>query len=125
MFVKSIEIATQFTRSIRSILRNYGSNEILTGCSTCIIVNKEGWVLTCKHVTDFLKHTDSINDKYRQFKADVASLPVMSASKKRKAMAALEQKYGYSKLTPCTIQIKKKTRGTGQCLALCSVRDKN
>ena len=106
MFVKSIEIATQFTRSIRSILRNYGSNEILTGCSTCIIVNKEGWVLTCKHVTDFLKHTDSINDKYRQFKADVASLPVMSASKKRKAMAALEQKYGYSKLTPCTIQIK-------------------
>lgn len=30
----------------------------------------------------------------------------MSANKKRKAIAMLEQKYGYSKSNPCTIQIK-------------------
>jgi len=107
MFVKSIEKATQFTRSIRSILRNYGSNEVITGCSTCIIVNDEGWVLTCKHVTDgLIKPADGINNKYTQFKSELAGLQAMSDSKKRKAVAALEQKYGYSKLTPCTIQIK-------------------
>ena len=106
MYVNSIEIAAKFTRSIRSIMRNYGSNEVMTGCSTCIIVNDDGWVLTCKHVMDILKQSDSINNKYKQFKADVAALPVMSDCKKRKAIATLEQKYGYSKLNPCTIQIK-------------------
>jgi len=39
MFVKGIEIATNYTRPIRSILRDYGSNEVLPGCSTCIIIN--------------------------------------------------------------------------------------
>lgn len=107
MFVKGIEIATKFTRSIRSILRNYGSNEVMPGCSTCIIVNDEGWVLTCKHVTDgLIKHANGINNKYAQFKSELARLPVMSNSKKRKAVDALEKKYGYSRSTPCTIQIK-------------------
>ena len=107
MFVKSIEIATQFTRSIRSILRNYGSNEVMTGCSTCIIVNDEGWVLTCKHVIDgLIKPADGINNKYAQFKGELAGLAAMSDNKKRKAVAALEKKYGYSRSTPCTIQIR-------------------
>lgn len=107
MFVKSIEIATQFTRSIRSILRNYGSNEVMTGCSTCIIVNDEGWVLTCKHVIDSLiKPADGINNKYAQFKGELGGLEAMAGNKKRKAITALEQRYGYSKTTPCTIQIK-------------------
>lgn len=107
MFVKGIEIATNYTRPIRSILRNYGSNEVLPGCSTCIIINDQGWLLTCKHVTEgLIKPADVINNKYAQFKADFAGLPTMSANKKRKAIAMLEQKYGYSKNNPCTIQIK-------------------
>lgn len=107
MFVKGIEIATNYTRPIRSILRNYGSNEVFPGCSTCIIINDQGWLLTCKHVTEgLIKPADVINNKYAQFKADFAGLPTMSANKKRKAIAMLEQKYGYSKSIPCTIQIK-------------------
>lgn len=83
MFVKGIEIATNYTRSIRSILRDYGSNEVLPGCSTCIIINDQGWLLTCKHVTDgLIKPADVINNKYAQFKADFAGLPTMSANKK-------------------------------------------
>lgn len=107
MYVNSIEIATKFTRSIRSIMRNYGSNEVMTGCSTCIIVNDEGWVLTCKHVMEgLIKPADSINNKYAQFKSELAGLAAMSDNKKRRAVSALEQKYGYSKSSPCTIQIK-------------------
>lgn len=107
MCVKSIEIATNYTRSIRTILRNYGSQEIIPCCSTCIIVNNDGWVLTCKHVTEgLIRPAEDINNKYQQFKAEVAGLNGVSASKKRRAMAALEQKYGYHKNGPCTIQVK-------------------
>lgn len=42
MFVKSIEEVTNFTRPIRSIVRIYGSEEVIPGCATCIIVNDEG-----------------------------------------------------------------------------------
>lgn len=105
MFVKGIEIATNYTRPIRSILRNYGSNEVLPGYSTCIIINDQGWLLTCKHVTEgLIKPADVINNKYAQFKADFAGLPTMLPI--RKAITMLEQKYGYSKNNPCTIQIK-------------------
>lgn len=106
MFVNSIEIAKNYTRPIRSIIRNYSSSEVIPGCATCIIINNEGWVLTCKHVMEVLRHTDSINNKYQQFKADIASLSTVSASKRRKALIAFEQKYGYSKTNPCTVQIK-------------------
>ena len=107
MFVKGIEISTNYTRSIRSILRNYGSNEVLPGCSTCIVINNQGWLLTCKHVTEgLIRPADVINSKYAHFRADLAGLPTMSANKKKKAIAMLEQKYGYFKSNPCTIQIK-------------------
>jgi len=105
MYVKSIEEATNYTRPIRSITRIYGSEEVIPGCATCIIVNNDGWVLTCKHVMEVFRHADSINKKYQQFKNDVAGLTAMSASKKRRAITALEQKYGYTKTNPCTIQI--------------------
>ena len=106
MFVKSIREATNFTRPIRSIIRNYGSEEVIPGCATCIIINDEGWVLTCKHVMEVFRHADSINKKYQQFKSDVAGLAAMPSSKKRRAISALEQKYGYTKTDPCAIQIK-------------------
>lgn len=106
MFVKSIEKATKYIRPIRSILRSYGSNEIIKVCSTCIIVNDEGWVLTCKHVTEgIIRPADDINKKYQQFKIDIANLSSQSASKKRRTISALEKKYGYSKNNPCTIQV--------------------
>ena len=107
MLVNSIEIATNYTRSIRAIMRNYDSQEIIRSCATCIIVNDEGWLLTCKHVTEqLIKPADDINKKYQQFKAEVAGLNYASASKKRRAIAALEQKYGYYRNGPCTIQVK-------------------
>ena len=107
MFVNSIEIAKNYTRPIRSIIRNYGSNEIIPGCSTCIIVNDQGWLLTCKHVTEgLIRPADAINNKYTQFKVDIAGLSEISANKRRKAITALEQKYRYSHNITCTIQVK-------------------
>ena len=63
MYVKSIKEVTNFTRPIRSIIRNYGSEEVIPGCATCIIINDEGWVLTCKHVMEVFRHADSIKKK--------------------------------------------------------------
>ena len=52
MFANSIEIAKGYTRCMKSIMRGYGSNEITRCCSTFIIVNDDGWVLTCKHIVE-------------------------------------------------------------------------
>lgn len=56
MFVKGIEIAKGYTRCMKSIMRGYGSNEITRCCSIFIIVNDEGWVITCKQIAEGLQN---------------------------------------------------------------------
>lgn len=99
MFVKGIEIATNYTRSIRSILRNYGSNEVWSGCSTCIIINDQGWLLTCKPVTEgLIRPADVINNKYAQFKADFAGLPTTLPTRKERQLPCLSRNMGTLKV---------------------------
>lgn len=106
MFVKGIEIAKEYTRCIKTIMRNYGSEEITKCCSTLIVVNEDGWVLTCKHIVDgLLKPVSIINSQYNRFKQERSQILAMPKGKQKKAMAALEKKYGYSKSAAPTIQI--------------------
>lgn len=107
MFVNAVQLATHFTRPIYSIMRNYGGQDVIACCSTCIIVNEEGWILTCKHVSNgLIKPADGINRKYQQFKLELNELDGLSSNKKKKARTRLEQKYGYNPNGPCTIQVK-------------------
>lgn len=96
MFVKAIETATKFTRPILTISRAYGSEEIDPGCATLIVVNDEGWVLTCKHVAMLMVEAESVDKKYADFKNEVASIPKGEKHYKSK-LHALEKKYGYVK----------------------------
>lgn len=103
MFVNAIEKATEFTRPIHSIFRNYGSTEILSGTSTLFIINEEGYALTCKHVVEnFIQLTNKINNNYSNFKSEKNAL-TLSGNKLRKAIKELEDKYGYK--NDITIQV--------------------
>lgn len=105
MFVKAIEAVSQYTRPIHSILRNYGSTEIEPACSTMIVVNDEGYAITCKHVVDWLiAPANSINERYNHFKDELRMLT--SKGKKGNLLHGVEKKYGYSKSTPTTVQLK-------------------
>ena len=105
MFVNAIDYVSQFTRPIHSILRNYGSTDIELGCSTIIVVNDEGYAITCKHVIDgLIAIADSINNRYTDFKKEIED--ISSNKKKSRLIKEIENRYGYSKKNPTTIQLK-------------------
>lgn len=109
MFVRGVEIAKEYTRCIKTIMRSYGSNEIMRGCGSCIIVNDEGWLLTCKHIVDgLLKVEGPINAKYDSFKQERDLIKTLPKGKQKKELEKLEQKYGYSKSAAPTVQLKNK-----------------
>ena len=98
MFANSIEIAKGYTRCMKSIMRSYGSNEITRCCSTFIIVNDEGWVLTCKHIVEgLLIPADTIIPQYMNFKQERSQISSLPKGKQKKAIEVLEKKYGYYK----------------------------
>lgn len=96
MFAKAIETNAAYTRPLHSIMRSYGSTEIIPGAATLFFVNEQGYAVTCKHVIDLLAQADQINKKYQQFKADCQANPG--------DMAALEQRYQFRPET--IIQVK-------------------
>lgn len=105
MFVEAIEKATKFTRPILTINRLYGSNEVIPCCATAIIVNAEGWLLTCKHVAAEILNTDGINKKYDDFKRELSEISHKSKQYKNK-VRELEKKYGYVKGKGILVQQK-------------------
>jgi hypothetical protein len=96
MYVNAIEKVTEYTRPFLSISRAYGADVVEPSCATIIIVNSEGWVLTCKHVAQQIKAAQDINNKYAQFKNEVKALSTGDKHYKSK-LRALEKKYGYVK----------------------------
>lgn len=103
MFVKAIETVTQFTRPFKTITRAYGKNEISPGCATFIIVNEEGWILTCKHVAEEIKIASQVNRQYSNFKAELSAISPEDENYKIK-LEALEEKYHYDKKKNVRIQ---------------------
>lgn len=104
MFINAIEEVNKFTRPIHSILRNYGSTEIIPCASTMFFINEEGYAITCKHVVEgLIQPADAINKQYIDFKQELSILPA-SGNRRRSAIKTLESKYGYTNET--TIQVK-------------------
>lgn len=102
MFVDAIKKASEFTRPIYIISRNFGSTNIIPGSATLFLINDEGYALTCAHVVRELVAIDKVNSKYQKFKAEIASLK--GKQKKRRNEREIEMKNGYDKTK--TIQAK-------------------
>lgn len=96
MFTKAIETTTKFTRPFLSISRTYGSDVVAPGGATLIVINDEGWVLTCKHVAQMMSQAEAIHAKYVRFKQERDMISKGDGHFKTK-MKELEKKYGYVK----------------------------
>lgn len=97
MFIKAIEMITQFTRPIHSIERFYGSNEVYPGAATLFFINSDGWALTCKHVALMLISSDKLAQRKIDFEKD---FDVMRGKKKEnQILRELQQKYKLDKKT--------------------------
>jgi hypothetical protein len=104
MFVNAIEVANEFTRPLHSIIRTYGSTEVVPGAATLFIVNQDGWALTCRHVGELIVAADQVNPRYAKFRSELASVPAGTKSKAWRK--GLEKQYGYR--AGVAIQIKNK-----------------
>lgn len=102
MFVKAIEVATEFTRPLHSISRTYGSKEVSPGAATLFIVNDDGWALTCRHVAQQLIAAEQINEKHGNFRNEVASVP--AGTKVKNWRKKVEKKFGYR--SGVTVELK-------------------
>ena len=94
MYKKAIEKVTKFTRPLLSISRAYGYTDVMPGCSTFIIINDEGWILTCKHVAEQIRIAEEAYKRYASFKAELSAIP-KSKSHYKTVVKELEKKYQY------------------------------
>lgn len=107
MFVSAIKEVSQFTRPLQSILRFYGSKEIVPGLSTLFFVNDQGVAVTCKHVAQLILNSNPTNKKYQKFRQERTKLN--NDLMHQQNLIALEKKYGYKLET--IVQIKNSFMG--------------
>lgn len=103
MFADAIEKVAQFTRPVNTIMRTYGSDNIIPGSATLFFLNEEGYALTCRHVLELLFSSDKINKQYQQFGQEKNALPPADPFN-NPALRNLEEKYKYYSGT--AIQLK-------------------
>lgn len=101
MFVEAIETASEFTRPICTISRNFGSTTPTPGAATLFLINSDGWGMTCRHVAEIVIMAGQINGRFEAFKAEKAALT--AGKKYRNQLEALERKYGYNRDTSLEI----------------------
>lgn len=95
MFVNAISKVIQFTRPILFISRNYKSETVIPGLATLFFVNDSGCAITCKHVAEQILHSDTINENYKNFTAEVSAARTANPHNYKKEIRLLEKQYGY------------------------------
>jgi hypothetical protein len=107
MFVNAIKEVAQFTRPLQSIVRYYGSNDIVPGLSTLFFVNDHAVAITCKHVAQLILNSNPTNKKYQTFRQEASTLN--NDLMHQQNLIALEKKYGYKHET--LVQVKNSFMG--------------
>lgn len=102
MFKESIEKVGNYTRPIHTIMKLYGSKQIIPGAATLFFVNDEGYAVTCKHVVEVLNASENMHKTFINFKSERNQLP--KDENFNANLKALELKYNYNPET--TVQMK-------------------
>src|SRR5260221_13509519 len=95
MFTAAVERAFHFTRPIHFVTRNLESTTATPGAGSLIVVNREGWALTCAHVVENLRKAVQVRAAFVAYRAE---LQAMGAPNKE-ARRELQKRHGLSKRT--------------------------
>jgi len=97
MFEAAIQETLKWTRPVFSIHRYLGQTDVIPGAATLIVVNADGWVLTCKHVLQELAGAQDIAARCAAYRAEKAALGPKAHHAALKKLAA---KHGFD-ANPC------------------------
>lgn len=92
MFKKAIEIGSSYTRPLLTGKVIYNNRNIINQINTLIILNKEGYILTCAHIADLLLSSSDINEVFDPIIKEMKDL-------NKKQLLKLEKKYGIEENT--------------------------
>lgn len=74
MFETAIDDVSRFARPFHFALRKTDAQSASPSAATLFFVNDQGDAVTCKHVGEVLRASDTIAPRYQAFKAAVAAL---------------------------------------------------
>ena len=89
MFKKAIKKNLEYTRPILFGERLFNETKVNSGIGSFIILNDEGYILTCKHIAEKIIATHELEEKYRSYLREIDGKTV-------KELKELDEKYGYS-----------------------------
>lgn len=90
MYKKAIKENSKYLIPFIEGIKYYGSNEIEHGLGTMMILNKNGDILTCKHIAKEFIENETLSKKYKEFLKEYKD-----ASKEERSN--IEKKYNYKK----------------------------
>lgn len=96
-FSQSIKTIKNFTRPIKTVVKNFGPDKAIPGSGTLFFVNNQGVAITCKHISSVLKNVTAINKKWLSYLKEKALTNSISDQK------ALQTKYGFTSETAIQI----------------------
>ena len=96
MFVEAIKECAKFTKQFRTITREFDSTLVNKGAASLIVVNNEGWILTCKHVAENIVYADKFGKSYRDYQTELSQGLYSSED--------LRQKYSYRPGKVCQLK---------------------
>ena len=74
MFVKAIKNNSEYIKPLVNGYKLPYKDEVYSGIATVMLINDEGWVLTCKHVAENVIFADQIMTKYEDIKKELSDL---------------------------------------------------
>ena len=88
MFKEAIKKNLNYTRPLFTGERLFNDTKVNSGISSFIVLNDEGYVLTCKHVAEKVVMAHQLEDKYQKYLKEMDGKTI-------KELKELEKKYSY------------------------------
>lgn len=89
MFKEAIKKNLAYTRPLFTGERLFNDTKVNSGISSFIILNEDGYVLTCKHVAEKIVIANELDQKYKNYLKEIDGKTV-------KELKELEKKYSYN-----------------------------
>ena len=89
MFKEAIKKNLNYTRPLFTGERLFNDSKVNSGISSFIILNDEGYVLTCKHVAEKVVAANELENKYQNYLKEINGKTVREIKK-------IQEKNGYN-----------------------------